>query len=338
MTDRQARQALRPSRAVCLPNTIGTAPGLHARISSARQSADVYCLPGPPGELRPMFLAAVEPALAPPSDRTVRTRLLHVVGVSEADCVDRLGDLTRRDQSPLVGVTASGGILTIRARYEGAAPADQADAKLEEVERRVRAQLGHHVFIHSHEQGIRSLAACVLDRMKATGRVFGSVESCTGGMLGEIVTGIPGASAAYIGGFQTYSNQVKIGIGVDAALLAMHGAVSREVADAMAAAGLRRLIPAGGDGACVSITGIAGPDGGTPTRPVGTVHIGLAVRESGRERVHSRRFRFSGDREDIRQRSCTTALAMLHFWLSGVPMGEPRLLWEVEDTESAGSR
>ncbi len=333
-TARQERQAHRPSRAVALPNAFGTAPGLHVRCEGggAHGWSDVFCLLGPPGELRPMFGASVRPVLRPPAGSAVLTRLLHVVGLPEADCVDRLGDLTRRDRVPLVGITASGGVLTIRIRDVGAA--DGAAARVDAAEARVREALCDHVLPRvdgavsggaSTLTGPGHLALHVIDALRHGrdgARTLAVVESCTGGMLGELITSISGASSVFLGGYVTYANAMKEAIGVSGQTLARHGAVSPETAREMALAGLAKS----GAGLCLAITGIAGPDGGTPAKPVGTVYIGMAW---GPAQVHTRHFRFTGDREDIRRRACVTALVMAKFFLSRGRAGEPRLLWEV---------
>lgn len=364
-TERQLRQAVRPHSAACLPNRFGTAPGLHAtlRAGGAHESADLFALPGPPGELTPMFEGSVVPLLRPPPGRTVRTRLSYVVGMAESDCVDRLGDLTRRDRVPLVGITASGGILTLRMRFEGAGDAAGAERALDEAESRARAALGDHVFAveprgtagnvgnHVGGTGAYRLAEALLGELASRGRTLSTVESCTGGMLGGLLTSVPGSSAAYVGGFITYANGLKESLGVEAPVLARHGAVSAPVAEQMAACGLER---AGSDYA-LAITGVAGPGGGSPGKPVGTVYIALAARgkgigggagmvggvggAEGTQRVDEestvtasggvRRFAFTGDREDIRNRAAVASLAMLHFHLRGHTPGTPRLLWEV---------
>jgi nicotinamide-nucleotide amidase len=339
LTARQERQAYRPSKATALPNELGTAPGLAARlgVDSPWKWSQVFCLPGPPSELRPMFEREVVPRLSPPPGRVVLTRLLHVIGLAEADCVDRLGELTRRDRTPLVGITASGGILTIRIRYEGGgAGGDSAgeDARhkalrrVDETERTIRGILGDHVLPTDAQgrSGVECLSASILADLGERSRTLAVVESCTGGMLGEMITAIPGSSAAFRGGYITYSNDLKVNLGVDAGAIARLGAVSPEVASQMALRGLERS----GAHFCLALTGIAGPDGGTAAKPVGTVHIGLASREigAGASAAGARHFVFSGDREDVRRRACVSAMAMLHFALRGCPAGEPRLLWE----------
>lgn len=359
MSERQARQAQRPSRAVCLPNAVGTAPGLHARVmtqgAEGERWADVVCLPGPPGELRPMFASGVEGLLRPASGRSVLTRLCHIVGLGEAECVERLGALTARDRVPLVGITASGGVLTLRIRYEGPGDAEVARRSVDATEKEARRVLGEHLFATGENTasagmgvGLAQLAMKVIGLLAERGETLCVVESCTGGMLGEVVTSQPGASAAFVGGSITYANGEKIRLGVDAGVIERHGAVSRECCGEMARAGVRRH----GAAHAIAITGVAGPDGGSDAKPVGTVYVGVAsaagrAARSSRagagpdgsacERLDVRGFRFTGDREDIRRRACTTGLAMLYFALCGRVGGEPALLWEVPEDSARGA-
>ncbi len=324
MSERQARQAQRPDLARCLPNALGTAPGLHARVPVAADHGycDVFCLPGPPGELRPMWAGQVVPALRLRPGHIVRTRLLQIVGVPEADAVTRLGDLTKRDRAaagdrPLVGITASGGVLTLRMRYEGGADPARAEALLDSDEAAVRAALGDHVVARSPA----TLVSAVLDELAARNRTLAVAESCTGGGLGGLITEVPGASAAFAGGWITYSNALKSSLlGVDPALIERHGAVSGEVASAMASGALQRA-PA--DHA-LAISGVAGPAGGSSDKPVGTIWIAHAAKGAPAD---ARRFVIPGDREDIRARAARTALAMLWFHLKTGGPG-PALLWQ----------
>ena len=384
MTARQQRQAYRPSRATCLPNHLGTAPGLHM----VHENVDIFALPGPPGELIPMLDREVMPRLRTDPTRTVLTQLAHIVGIPEADCVTKLGDLTKRTNMPLVGITASGGILTLRIRYEGNAPHAEAEQLIADTISTARQKLGDHLFsppgcpdascldafpssqklaskAHPTAPGSELLIRTLLDHLIHNNQTLATAESCTGGMLGELITAVPGSSAAYLGGFVTYANTLKEHIGVDTAALQHHGAVSAPVAQQMAT----RARESTKATYALSITGIAGPDGGTADKPVGTVHIalsgpspeggdsrsspeggGMFVRSTNAEgavgrtttgpavnpeaptpqpSTHSRHFLFTGDREDIRRRASISALTMLYFHLKGHPPGTPRLLWEL---------
>ncbi|MFN5944851.1 MAG: CinA family nicotinamide mononucleotide deamidase-related protein [Phycisphaerae bacterium] len=301
-------QALRPTQGLALQNLHGTAPGLAGRIGSC----DVFCLPGPPKELVPMFEQSVATRLRLPQGRVVRTRVLHTFGIAESDLATRLGDLMKRDANPLVGTTASGGVVSIRMRYEGPLSAIEVDTLLDGVEAKCRDVAGAYIF----GGGRDTLASVVVGQLRASGQTLGTVESCTGGLLGAYLTDVPGSSAAFIGGLVTYTNQLKSALAhVDAAHFASDGpgAVSRETARAMALGGLQTL-------ACdhtLAITGIAGPDGGTAEKPVGLVYIARASR--GDDEVDVRAFKMLGDRQNIREWSAKTALAMLWQKLAGLP-------------------
>lgn len=333
MTDLQARQSMRPVSSRCIENPNGTAPGLHAVLNAGTASAcDVFCLPGPPGELKPMWGASVEPLLRPEAGRSVRTRVLQIVGVAEADAVMRLGELTRRGRDPLVGITASQGVLTLRLRSEQAGSVEAAERALDADEASARAALGAHVFA----RGEVTLARRVVELLVERGRRVTLAESCTGGLVAKLVTDVAGASAVFERGWVTYANGAKVELlGVDAALIERHGAVSPEVARAMALGAMER---ARADEA-LAITGVAGPDGGSASKPVGTVWIALARRAPGAPRVplgasgesitaDVRRFVLPGGREDVRERAARTALAMLYFALVGD--AAPVLLWQQE--------
>lgn len=311
-------QALRPSSGACLENRHGTAPGIRARLIHA----DVFCLPGPPRELVPMFEAAVIPALALDHSRTILTRALHTIGLGESDIATLLsttpdGNLMSRDRSPLVGTTASGGIVSVRIRAEGASTRAAGIEQLNSTERHVRNALGSSVFAADgppHE----ALPAAVLTAMKHRGLTLAVCESCTGGMLGSQVADVPGCSDVYMGGLITYANDAKAALaGVPLELIRTHGAVSAPVASAMARGASQRL----GTSAALAITGIAGPSGGTSDKPVGTVWISLALRRhpEGPVAIDTRRFLLNGDRRHIREFSTRLALGMLWFHLAGTP-------------------
>lgn len=306
MTEYQRMQAMRPRSAVCLPNDNGTAPGLHmvVRGGGGGGGAEVFCLPGPPRELKPMFEREVLPRLRPDPGRTSRTLVLHAAGIFEAEAADRLGELMDRGRNPLVGITVSGGGLAIRIRAAGAA-GEGLDRALAETGVLVRERLGPYIY----GSGDETLESVVLGELRRAGATLACVESCTGGGLGAAVTRVAGASDVFLGGWVTYSNDLKERlVGVPADLLRRHGAVSEPVARAMAVGGLERS----GAGFCLSVTGIAGPGGGTEEKPVGTVYIGLARRLDGAAAgAVVRRFRITGDRDDVRERSVRTALVML---------------------------
>lgn len=308
-------QALRPTRARCIPNPHGTAPGLCAIIARGAKACDVYCLPGPPNEMAPMFDAAVRPGLRPPTGRTVQTRVLHTFGLGESDLARRLGQMMRRDHVPTVGTTASGGVVSVRVRYEGPLDAPAAAALLDRTECRVRELAGSFIF----GSGTQTLPEVVLSLARANGHTIAVAESCTGGLLGKSLSDIPGSSDVFLGGVITYSNPLKTQLaGVNPALLEQHGAVSREVAVAMAQGTRERL----NAHHCLAITGIAGPGGSLPPgdahpqKPVGLVFIARATHGQPTEVRH---FLFGGDRANIREWATRVALAILWRHIAHAP-------------------
>ncbi|MDX2133045.1 MAG: CinA family nicotinamide mononucleotide deamidase-related protein [Planctomycetota bacterium] len=314
-------QARRPSRGLSLPNLNGTAPGLWARMPGG---AEVFCLPGPPGELKPMFEAQVVPRLRPVRSRLVRTRVVHCFGIGESDLAARLGPVMDRSRNPLVGTTASGGVVSCRIRFEGSVDEESCEAALTQAEQDVRAAAGVYAFGAGDER----LPGALLRLLRERGETLGTVESCTGGLLGSMITDMPGSSVAFVGALVTYSNRLKTLLaGVEPGMFehAGPGAVSAACALALARGGLERL----GCTHALSITGIAGPDGGVPAfdgrdaKPVGTVFIARASAD-GSSQV--RRFRFAGDRGSVRHWSAMSALAMLRLHLVGA--GETALLRE----------
>lgn len=311
MSPMQARQAERPASARCLVNPNGTAPGLAARVRAGgpHGESDVWCLPGPPKELEPMFERLLKEDLRPPTGVTTRVRLLTVVGLGEGDAAKRAGELMARDRNPLVGITASNAVLTWRVMYRGPLPPAEADAEIERTVDALKMATGPNVVSDSGEP----LEHVVLSSLRRERRTLAVVESCTGGLLGSLVTGVAGSSDVFLGGLLTYSNELKTALaGVDAGLIARHGAVSLEVAGAMASGGLGRL----GASDCLAITGIAGPGGGTEAKPVGTACIAHARREGASVEVDARAFWMPGGREQVRAYAARTALGLLALRLS----------------------
>ena len=296
MSPRNARQAQRPRDAVVLPNHHGTAPGLHLapRPWTTGSTPHLFLLPGPPRELKPMFEQSVLPILEKvlPPRPTVEMRVVRIVGLGESGVEELVGE-------PLLalglelGYCARPGEVDLRII---AAP-DVLDA----AERIIVEKLGPHIV--SRDQ--RSLEKVIVDRLTERGETLALAESCTGGFLAHRVTNVPGASAVFLAGFVTYANEAKErALSVDPALIRAHGAVSEEVARAMAE-GARRLARAD---YALATTGIAGPGGGTEQKPVGTVFIALASPEKP---TLVERHRFAHDRETFKNLTAQTALDLL---------------------------
>lgn len=319
LRDSNLIQAMRPRSARCLDNEFGTAPGLVGVV----QGADVFVLPGPPREMQPMFERFVEPSIRREPGRTVRTHLLQTVGLGESEVSARLGDMLARTSSPTVGLTASSGIVTVRIRYEG----DEAHAQtsIDRVRTQVTRDLGAHVFA----EGETSLAQACLQRLRERDDRLIVVESCTGGMLGSTLVDVPGSSDTFLGGWITYSNDMKadrVGVSRDDLNSPSVGAVSEEVVSQMARGAIDKLDNPGMH--ALAISGVAGPGGGSDRKPVGTVCIAHAHRNSDQSTIDVRAItlRITGDRTAVRRRSVQSALAMLHFALIDHPM--PTLLWQ----------
>jgi len=261
--ERMRRQTMVPEGATVLPNDHGTAPGLYL---PADRTPHVFLLPGPPRELRPMFENYVLPRLRElaAGSTAAEARVYRCVGIGESMVEARIG--LRLSEIPGLEVGYCARPNEVDFRLIG------APALLAELEPQVLAELGEFIVSHAGE----SLEAVVVEKLRAQGCSIATGESCTGGLLAHRLTNVPGASEIFGAGWVTYANEVKVAqLGVDAALLAEHGAVSEPVARQMAEGARER---AGADFA-LATTGIAGPGGGTPEKPVGTVWLALAERD-----------------------------------------------------------
>lgn len=295
-------QALIPRTGRALPNTCGTAPGIALEIAGT----PCFALPGVPFEMQEMFAREVAPLLqAAARGRVLLSRRLRTFGRAEAELGTALADLMTPGRNPDVGTTAELGIISLRLTAS-AADRTAADALLDETEREIRSRLGHTVFGRDAD----TLASAAGELLVAAGQTLATAESCTGGLIAKLITDVPGASRYFRGGAVTYANEAKQELtGVSAELLARYGAVSEPVARAMAD-GARRCFQAD---FALSVTGVAGPTGGTPEKPVGLVYIGLA----GPGGVQVREQRMGGDapRHLIRARAAWSALNLLRLEL-----------------------
>jgi nicotinamide-nucleotide amidase len=322
------KQAMRPNVMRCLANHNGTAPGLAGAIESGSRSCLVFSLPGPPREMQPMFVEHVPPALEEAGlaggDRVILSASVHELGLGESDAAERLGDLMNRERNPLVGTTVSDSIVTARIRAEGTRK--WAAAEVEDTVGRVEKAWQPYSFGH----GNTSLSQATGDLLRAAKATLAVAESCTGGWLGKMIVDVPRSSDYFVGGWIAYSNELKAScLDVPGELIAAHGAVSAEVAKAMASGARLRAHTT----YALAITGVAGPDGGSDDKLVGTVYIGLAHAEGSDVSVACRHFVFSGDRTMVRDRSTRAALQMLRFALLGAD--NLPLLWEVRTSDRA---
>ena len=306
MTDNVMQQAWLPEDCVVFHNDWGTAPG----CAFEADGVHVVILPGPPYECLPMFDTCAAPYLSVLSGGVLVSRQIHVFGLGESEIEARFRAEMEHMANPSLATYAKEGEVMLRVTAK-AAEKSEAAALCDPVVEKVKAALGSYVY----SVDVDSLEALVLALLKEKHLTFASAESLTGGLIGARFTALSGASEVFRGGAVTYCNEVKAQmLGVDETLLAEKGAVSREVAAAMAQ-GVRR---ATGADLGVSATGLAGPDG-DGVNPVGTVFVGLAAEDG----VWVRHLRLgSRGRNRIRTVSASNAFDMLRRWLTGLPVTE----------------
>lgn len=302
------RQAMVPQGAAVLTNKNGTAPGLW--IEHGRKL--VVLLPGPPRELKPMFEAVVQERLLGHvgASRLFR-RLMRITGQSESSVEEKMQPLYAKWLAAPTRIETT--ILASLGQIElhltaMASSADDGHRALDGAVADVRAALGQDLFSTNGETMQQVVGAL----LRARGLRIAAAESCTGGLVMARLTEVPGSSDYVDRGVVVYSNESKIDLlGVPASLITMHGAVSEPVAAAMAA-GIARI--AGTDFA-VGITGVAGPGGGTPEKPVGMVVIAAARARGGAIDTRVRTFKFVGGREMVRFQASQAALDMVRRWI-----------------------
>ena len=297
LTDRTSRQAEVPRGATVLPNKNGSAPGLYlaADAAPAKKSPHLFLLPGPPRELQPMFKSSVLPILREivPEESGTDRRTYRIAGMGESLVEEAIGERLLEIAGIELGYCARPGEVDLRIIGERSA--------LDQAETIITAGLGESIF--SSDGG--SLEEVVVKLLAQRKQTLAVAESCTGGFLAHRITNVPGASAVFLAGYITYANEAKEGmLGVDPRLISAHGAVSENVAQAMAEGARQRTNAA----FALATTGIAGPGGGTKEKPVGTVFVALAA-DVATTQVRS--FRFPDDRPTFKELTTQAALEML---------------------------
>lgn len=295
--DSNRRQAEFPPGAVVLENPVGTAPAFRVRI----HRAELFAFPGVPREMKKLaedHLASWLEKL--PGAQPIAQHCLVVLGPSEALLGERIEPFMVAGREPAVGVTASGGLLTIRVVARGA-DLDAARAACEATSAQIRPLLGDWLLTEG-EATLQELAA---RRLIARNVTVAAAESCTGGLFSAKLAEVPGVSAVFLGSIVSYANDVKVAaLGVDPQLLQQHGAVSEQVTAAMAQGACARL----GARLGLSVSGVAGPGGGTSEKPVGTICFGLCL--DGAVTTWTLRFPDLG-REFLRERAAIELLAAI---------------------------
>jgi competence/damage-inducible protein CinA-like protein len=296
MVEVNKRQAFVVQGAEILANDRGTAPGQWIEDSGSH----VMLLPGPPHEMKAMFTRQCLPRLARIVPRQViQTLVLRVTGMPESDLDQLIAPVYKKYGNPATTILAAAGDLQIHLRARCSTEGEAA-ALLAEVGGPIELLLGDRIYSRNGQ----SLEEVVGDMLRERHNTLSVAESCTGGLLGERITSVPGSSTYFLGGFITYVNRMKVEwLGVPEDIIAEFGAVSKETAEAMALGARRRS----GSTYALAITGVAGPDGGSEKKPVGTVYVGLAD-AAGCAVVHRQ---FFGDRTRIRQFATQMALDLL---------------------------
>jgi nicotinamide-nucleotide amidase len=294
MSPNNAKQARLPLGAEAIPNRFGTAPGFVARVGSAT----LVCLPGVPVEFKGLCEAAVLPLVAARLGETPASRVLKLIGVGESNADQALRPVIEDPANRAVRFGFRAHWPEVHVKWSVFGP--DAEPRAAALEAKVRALFGDAVWGTGKEE----LPELVVARLAERGERLALAESCTGGLLAELVTRVPGASNVFDLGVVAYANAMKERVvEVPGALLAAHGAVSEPVARALAE-GARRIAGATWG---IGITGIAGPSGGTPEKPVGTVHLALA----GPNGTEPFQRLYRGDRDRIRRHAALEALDLL---------------------------
>ena len=296
MSSKNKIQAYIPAGAKALVNNLGTAPGIMAEV----EGKSLFALPGVPSEMKRMFEESVLTELQQFAGRhVVVIRKLRCFGTGESNIAELIDPLMQRGRNPLINCTALYGIITLTITAT-AKDKDKARQMAEKDEKTLCDKLGELVY-GTDEQ---TLAEVVGEKLAQQKQTIAVAESCTGGFLAKLLTDIPGASRYFTHGWVTYSNDAKTSeLGVPAHLVEKYGAVSEEVAQAMAQGARKRA----GTAFAIGVTGIAGPADGSERKPAGLVYISI----DSDNRCETKRFIFFGGRDTIRLRAAQTALNML---------------------------
>ena len=296
VTDNNWNQALVPEGAIVLDNDNGTAPGLIMEVNQKT----IILLPGPPGELKPLFEGKVYPYLQAKTDKVIRSQVVKICGVGESMVESMIKDMIDVQKNPTIATYAKTGEVHVRVTAE--ADSEKHALKLiKPVVNELKNRFQENIYTTNEEVTLEQ--SCV-DLLLANELTISTMESCTGGMVAARLINVPGVSEVFKAGYVTYSNKAKRKVlGVKQSTLKKYTAVSAKVAEEMAQ-GVSLLTKAD---VTLSVTGIAGPDGGTEEKPVGLVYIGCSVK--GRTKVME--YHFDGSRMKIRESTVVAALTLL---------------------------
>ena len=294
--DNNWKQAVVPEGAIVLDNDNGTAPGLILE----KDGKAAILLPGPPGELYPLFYQQVRPYLEKRQKSVIRSAMVKLCGIGESMVEDKLLDLIDRQENPTIATYAKTGEVHIRVTAR-ANDEDEAKKLLKPVVKEIKSRFGDFVYSVKEQETLEEAVVKLLAKHELT---VTTAESCTGGLVAGRLINAPGASEVFKEGFITYSNKAKRKyLEVSKSTLKKYGAVSPETAREMATGG----VFATDCDVCVAVTGIAGPDGGTEDKPVGLVYIATYMKD----KVQVERYQFKGNRAKIREQAVVKALDLL---------------------------
>lgn len=290
------KQTIVPEGAIVLDNDNGTAPGLILE----KDGKTAILLPGPPAELYPLFMKKVYPYLQKLQPDVIRSQMIKICGMGESQVEDKILDLIDRQTNPTIATYAKTGEVHLRVTAK-AKNEDEAKKLLKPVVKEIKNRFGDYIYSTKENETLEMAVVKLLDKYELT---VTTAESCTGGLLAGRIVNVPGASDVFREGFVTYSNKAKRKIlDVGKGTLKKYGAVSEQTAKEMATGG----VFATDADACVAVTGIAGPDGGTDEKPVGLVYIATYMKD----RVSVEHYQFKGDRAKVREQSVVKALDLL---------------------------
>ena len=290
------KQAVIPERAVVFYNGNGTAPGLVVE----QNGKTVILVPGPPNELYPMMEKQICPYLQKKNEEVILSQMVKICGFGESKVEEMILDLIDKQTNPTLATYAKQGEVHLRVTAR-AATEEEAKKLLKPMVKEIKKRFGEAVYTTDEKETLTDVVVKLLKKHELT---VTTAESCTGGLLAGTLVGVPGVSEVFREGFVTYSNKAKRKLlDVSKSTLKKYGAVSAQTAKEMAKGG----VFATDADICVAITGLAGPDGATPEKPIGLVYIACYMND----KVHVEEFRFKGDRQKIRERSVVQALDVL---------------------------
>ncbi len=296
ITANNYKQAMVPKGALVLDNHNGTAPGLIME----KDGKTAVLLPGPPMEMKPMFEEGVFPYLRRLQPEMIISQMVKICSIGESQVADEIQDLIAMQDNPTIAPYAKTGEVHLRITAKGENE-KECRKLIKPVVRELKSRFGKNIFAIDEQ---KTLEEAVVDMLRDQGLTLALAESCTGGEIASRIVSVPGASEVFGHGFVTYSNRAKRKfLGVKKTTLKLQGSVSEKCAKEMARGG---CLAAKSD-ICLSVTGLAGPTGGTEETPVGTVFMGCCYND----KIIVREFHFTGNREKIRQQAAAHALSFL---------------------------